>query len=270
MNENDIIITEITNISRGGLKPGRPFVPTRARTSHAIGFVLKGNFEYQAENTKFVVRQDEIFFIRAGYVDYSSAFECDHTSFITVDFKTLNSNFELGCPIKLDKQTEAALALFKQIYSVWLTNAPRFKMKCIGLLYDILNFLPDNAYGEQTFSTKYSKIAPAIIYLNKHYSDPKISASELANACMMSESNLNRLMRELYGCTTSGFIRYIRIQNAMNLLENLTNRVSEVASSVGYSDVYSFSHAFKLTTGYSPSDWRFSLTKNGTEDKNKA
>ncbi len=256
MPEPDIIITGINGIKRDKITADKPYIPILPRPSHALAIITSGSIEYRVEGESSVARVGELLFIKSGFVDIASAHECEESEFVTFDFRTLDDGFELARIIRIGERYEEFLRLYEQLLSLWSSGAPRRRMKCVELIYGILNRLPENTPAEQSFAEKYPKIADAVAYLNRNYANPSLSARELAEVCRMSESNLNRLVRELYGETTSGLIRQTRIRNAQNLLLSASNRVSEIANAVGYSDVYSFSHAFRAVTGKSPSEWR--------------
>ena len=51
------------------------------------------------------------------------------------------------------------------------------------------------------------------------------------------------------------YLSNIRIETAKHMLLSDNYSVSEIAESVGFSSVYSFSRSFKKTTGISPTDF---------------
>lgn len=67
---------------------------------------------------------------------------------------------------------------------------------------------------------------------------------------------LETLFRRELGEGIDAVIRRQRIERAADLLRNSPLSISEVASRAGFADAYYFSHAFKKTTGESPSRWR--------------
>lgn len=256
MKTNQIIVNKINLVKRASILAVKPYIPITARATHALAIILTGNLKYSAKDEQVVVKSGQMLFIRSGYIDCTETFECDECEFMTVDFGTANDDFELEYVIDLGNQRDAIMRLYEQSCSIWSAGMPNHQMKCFELLYGILNRLFESTHAEQVFFEKYRKIADGISMLNRRYSDSSLSVSELAAVCRMSESNLNRLIHELYGCSTFGLMRRTRIQNAQNLLVNSENRIGEVAVQVGYTDIYSFSHAFKLVVGCSPSEWR--------------
>lgn len=77
----------------------------------------------------------------------------------------------------------------------------------------------------------------------------------LARATGSSIRTLQRRLNSL-GLSYSDLQDDVRKTLALNLLENQTLALAEVAFSVGYSDVSAFNHAFRRWVGCSPSDYR--------------
>lgn len=82
------------------------------------------------------------------------------------------------------------------------------------------------------------------------------SVESLANQLFISNSNLNRKIKKLFGVTTIGLIKSIRLQNAAELLNIYNKSVSEAAMLSGFYDTAHLSHYFKPVFGYSPNDYR--------------
>jgi AraC-like DNA-binding protein len=77
----------------------------------------------------------------------------------------------------------------------------------------------------------------------------------LARATGTSVRTLQRRLNDL-GVTYSDLQDDVRRTLSLNLLENQTLALAEIAFSVGYSDVSAFTHAFRRWVGQSPGDYR--------------
>jgi AraC-like DNA-binding protein len=69
----------------------------------------------------------------------------------------------------------------------------------------------------------------------------------------MSRSSLHRKIVDQAGCSPGELIRQIRMQLGKQLLLAGSDNVSEVAYSVGYSSLSSFSRAYRQYYGIAPS-----------------
>ena len=77
----------------------------------------------------------------------------------------------------------------------------------------------------------------------------------LAKAMGMSVRTLQRRLKEA-GLSYSNVQEDVRKTLALNLLENETLALAEIAFSLGYSEVSAFNHAFRRWVGQTPGDYR--------------
>lgn len=83
----------------------------------------------------------------------------------------------------------------------------------------------------------------------------------IAEATGVSVRTLQRRLKEA-GVSYSDLQNDVRKTLALNLLENETMALAEIAFALGYSEVSAFNHAFRRWTGQSPSDYRRRRTKS--------
>lgn len=103
--------------------------------------------------------------------------------------------------------------------------------------------------------TKTSIVTDAIKYVQAHYREP-ITAEKLAGRYDCSTSYLSRLFRNQIGLGPIEYLIHERVHRAKQLLLKSDARIQDVASKVGYADVYYFSRLFKKHTGRSPLQFR--------------
>ena len=75
---------------------------------------------------------------------------------------------------------------------------------------------------------------------------------KLARLVGLTHTKLNRGFREIYGTTVFSYLRKIRLERARLLLEEQRMNVTEVAFTVGYNSLPSFSTAFSKHFGVKP------------------
>ncbi|MBN8880492.1 MAG: helix-turn-helix transcriptional regulator [Sphingobacteriales bacterium] len=80
----------------------------------------------------------------------------------------------------------------------------------------------------------------------------KISIQSLKERFHISERTLERQFQKKFDQSLRNYIRNKRLERALLILSIENNSVSEVASRLGYYDVYSFSKIFTDQYGYSP------------------
>jgi len=78
----------------------------------------------------------------------------------------------------------------------------------------------------------------------------------LAQFLGYSEKYCSDLFRLTMGESFSRYLKRQRTDAAVTLLKNTDKSIADIASSLGFSDQFSFSHFFKRATGRSPRDFR--------------
>lgn len=78
----------------------------------------------------------------------------------------------------------------------------------------------------------------------------------LANFLGYSEKYCSDLFYRIMGESFSGYMRRHRVERAQSLLTTTAQTLAEVATAVGFSDQFAFSHFFKRATGHSPREIR--------------
>lgn len=82
-----------------------------------------------------------------------------------------------------------------------------------------------------------------------------LGLESLAARIHLSPRQLQRRIRQRYGCGVSELVARVRMHEAQRLLGSRRS-VAEIASRCGYADVDAFSRAFLRRTGLRPAEWR--------------
>ena len=100
-----------------------------------------------------------------------------------------------------------------------------------------------------------SRILPAVRYIEEHCTE-NIYVDDMAKLCFISPSQLRRLFLKELGMSPIEFKNKKRMELAINMLKYTYSRISEIADSVGFDNVYVFSRVFTKHFGISPSKYR--------------
>ncbi|UWX55495.1 ATP-binding protein [Maribacter litopenaei] len=90
--------------------------------------------------------------------------------------------------------------------------------------------------------------------INEHPEDSSFSVELLASSVGFSRAQLHRKLKALTNKSANQLISGIRLNTAYKLLQNSTGNVSEIAYSVGFSNLSYFAKSFKEKFGISPSE----------------
>lgn len=102
---------------------------------------------------------------------------------------------------------------------------------------------------------QYHRIQAAVRYINDNYRN-EIRLEDVAKETAMSPAHLSRIFRKVMGLSYQEYINSRRITKAQNLLRTSAQSATEIAFSLGFSDVTGFGRLFKKLTGYTPSAFR--------------
>ncbi|WP_299336298.1 helix-turn-helix domain-containing protein [uncultured Psychroserpens sp.] len=105
-----------------------------------------------------------------------------------------------------------------------------------------------------SYQGKFIEQAEALILEN--ISNEQFGVSELADLMNMSRSNLLRKIKKQTQGSASQFIREVRLQKGMKLLQETEFTISEISYQVGFSNNSYFTKCFRDYYGYSPGEAR--------------
>ena len=91
--------------------------------------------------------------------------------------------------------------------------------------------------------------------INKNLSDSDFNVDMLTQEVGISRAQLHRKMKEMTGISTSEFLRNIRLEQAARLLKEQKINVTQVAYTVGFSNLAHFSTIFRKHFGVAPSEY---------------
>jgi CheY-like chemotaxis protein/anti-sigma regulatory factor (Ser/Thr protein kinase) len=131
-------------------------------------------------------------------------------------------------------------------------------------LFKTRNELHDYFFNEITLKKNTLKIAPehkeflnnCIAVVEQHLDNDQFSIKTLATEMGMSHSFLYKKIRLISGQSVTGFIRYIRLRKAAELMIKTDCNVNQAAYQVGISDTKYFRNHFHKLFGINPSEYR--------------
>ena len=91
--------------------------------------------------------------------------------------------------------------------------------------------------------------------VNEHLSDSNFNVETMTKEVGISRAQLHRKMKEMTGLSVSEFVRNIRLEQAVRLLKEQKINVTQVAYTVGFSNLAHFSTVFRKQFGVSPSEY---------------
>ncbi len=105
-------------------------------------------------------------------------------------------------------------------------------------------------------STTRKVILEAKQYIQEHYQDPELSMEVICRELHMSPAYFSTLFRRQTGQTCVAYLTEVRLNKAVELLNETKDKTYVIAQKVGYQEQNYFSYVFKKKFGVSPTKFR--------------
>jgi AraC-like DNA-binding protein len=243
MNDKNIRIEKFKNIIYVKDKKGR-VLSFQSRHASCFIITLKGRLKFTFDDRIIITDRTQGIFIPEG-VAYTN--EClEGAESITVNFHIANSNVS---PCILSSMNEKwAMDFYREICQKAYENTERAQYYLLSKLYQLAYLLIRTDHKK---SAKEILAEKARSYMQSELARQSLQIDEVAAFCNVSAVYLRKIVKEIYHKTPFHILTELRMNKACEMiLEKRT--IKEIALSVGYSDVYQFSRAYKHYFGYAP------------------
>ncbi|MFC0274832.1 AraC family transcriptional regulator [Metabacillus herbersteinensis] len=230
----------------------------------SIHCILSGSGTYINEGKQHSIKSGDVFFLFANHTHsyYTSQQELLEMFWIAFDgrqarpmLSKLGITEESTCvheilTTKIRKTTEDLIILFKEY-----DENKQFKK--ISLIYELF----DNLYEEISKKNipkpkkKNDWIQNGIDYIEMYYSEG-ITVADIAEYVGINRTHFSNMFTKRVGTSPYSYLQRKIMNRAVELLSTTQNSITEIALSLCFSDVYSFSRSFKNYYGMSPTDFR--------------
>lgn len=211
-----------------------------------IGIILKGNGTYIYLNKKLTVNTGDVVFIPENIYCYSEWRGEPNIEVVYIscfihydDFRYEPQIIHCDNNIKNDLLTISGLLSSDYIEC----------LKAYSLFYNVLQTIlpqmsPSNIAHNKTLQT-------AIEYITHNWNQ-NFSVSDVAKQCCISESTLYHLFQKELGQTPVRFLNSIKINIAIDYLENHNYSIATISQLVGFNSENHFRKVFFDFTGMTP------------------
>lgn len=230
--------------------PGFTFGPV-VRDSYTIQYVYSGRGTVYKGNSKFAVGPTQCFILRPGETFRLQADVLNPWTYIWVGFRTT-----LDAP-ELSGQDVFAGKDFENLFlSIANCNKPAnrpLEPLLLSYIWKLLFSLQQmNTPADKTYKKAEEYVEQACLLISSNYAS--INVQKIAQKLHLNRSYLSRIFKESTGISIQSYLTNTRLQAARSLiLQDYT--VSQASTMVGYSDIASFSRAFKSYYKVSPKQY---------------
>lgn len=154
-------------------------------------------------------------------------------------------------------QSASYVSISEQMVREFTMRKPMYKDWCASCLYQLLSLVGRKYVLRQCKidTRSESRINAACRQIYESISAPP-SVSELASKCCLSPSRFIHLFKEVTGLSFTGYIAFIRIEKAKEMLAFTDLSIYDISLALGYEDQNYFSRYFRKVEGCSPTEYR--------------
>ncbi|UQZ81038.1 Arabinose operon regulatory protein [Paenibacillus konkukensis] len=229
-----------------------------------VAYVLNGQGSIQVDSLCYSPKQGDVFILPKGSYHEVSADpnQQQHWTYLWYNLRgnslRLLETFRLQSTILVpDVPLEP---LFRKSFELMQNEKPDNEQLHIQLLMNCTEIMAHLA----NILEKRKSILPFRVQQMKQYLDRQdlesFHSGRMSRHFAMSFKQMNRLFKKEIGTTVYDYIMIKKMNTAKLLLMDTDLSVSEIAYRIGYSEPHYFSNLFKKKTGFSPTDYRKSMT----------
>ena len=253
----------VYSMGREDTAPGKIIGPC-VRSKYVIHYVLKGSGTFNgipiSRGNGFLICPNE----PHHYIsDKDSPLSYGWISFFGYGTEKLlqKAGFELKNQVFNCDWIESLDILFDKLCNNQFPDADTAEY-LIGCFHMMMSFHIKNHNAKNTTmyhqSAAKEHVGCAVKFINDNYYR-NITVADVAAACCISAHYLSNIFKNEIGFPPQKYLLNIRMEQASELLYMDNLSITDIANSVGYSDVLAFSKMFHKHFGESPSSYRAKL-----------
>ena len=259
--QNDPVVTKVTTAVFVPAGSGAPV--HKLRSAHGLAFNVDHTTTYRFQD-------GQVLHCGSGaciYLPQGSTYTVDKTAkredagagVYCINFLLAEPVGDKPCVIQV-RGYDGLLSHFMKAEKAWRQKAPGFREEAFSRLYSIFWGLQQEQQGISQRDKALAALAPALSYINDHYTQQNIELADLARLCGVSQPYLRRLFQAAFRVPPAVYVRNKRLKYAKELLSTGEYSVTDASVLAGFNDTAYFSREFKSYTGMTPSEY----SKNGS------
>jgi len=221
--------------------PGQAWGPV-AKDWYVLHFVVFGKGKFKTERGIYSISQDDIFIIKPDEITYYEADEDEPWEYIWISFyskvslpKALKENDVLKAPY-LKYIFEGAISRPDS-----LENGRGYEELLLAKIWELFSLVKLN---ESTAPSQGGYVKKALSIIEYEF-QTGITAASIADRLHLNRSYFTKMFTEAMKISPGKYLHKYRMNRAAQFLRSKKYSISVVATSVGFSDVFSFARAFK-------------------------
>jgi AraC-like DNA-binding protein len=146
--------------------------------------------------------------------------------------------------------------LLKEICAEAVRAQPYGIVRMSGLMMEVIAEILRGQEGLLTSHAAHIPVLEKAAHLLQQHCHETHSLDTIARQHGLSPSHFRQLFHTHFRCSPRTYLRKARIEKSCRLMMGSAMTLSQIASSVGFESIHSFSKAFHETEGITPSEYR--------------
>jgi len=215
---------------------------------YSMRLVLNGKGRLYTEEMSGRLQEGTVFFTfpHVSYnIDMDENFKCMYITFYGLRAQELFQRFRVSPENCIFEGYDGLLVFWQNC----LSKANESNMDLISesvLLYTFAQISSPINIGKQRL------VDNILEYIEKNFNDVSLSLSTMAENLGYNPKYVSAVFKDKMGISYTKYVKKIRIQHAVFLMEHGITTVKNLALLCGFTDPYYFSNVFKAVVGMSP------------------
>jgi AraC-like DNA-binding protein len=249
-------------IGRNKLGPDFRFGP-RIIDYYGLHFVMEGKLRHIYGEHQIELTKGDVFCVYPGVVYRHFRIPSDSALeliWVSVDGEQAPlllemAGFNRSSPFVrgvIGKELETSLL---HLFSQPEDNSNRRQVELYAAIYRLFSLMIPQEDTVKSDAGPANWVPRSIEYMNTHYTE-NINVQDVAAYISVHRAYFSKVFAEQTGMTPIQYLQKLRMERAVQLLQHTSHSVTEIAMSLSYPDLYSFTRAFSKYYGASPSKLR--------------
>jgi AraC-like DNA-binding protein len=234
----------------------------RALEHYSIHFIMDGKVELNHGLNRFVLSKGDSFCMFPGIIYRYRYVQSDRPlSMIWISFDGTQSStlltrtgFHESAPFLRQVITNELKHTIQNLFMI-STEGVRGQLQLQSLLYSIFSHMilsDESAISSEGFTQWVSN---SIEYMKVHYTEG-ITVQDVAANASLHRAYFSKIFTQQIGISPKQYLEKLKMEKSLELLRSTRYTINEISLTLGYSDPYTFTHAFSRYHGIPPGKWR--------------
>ena len=249
--------------------PGHGYGPT-FRTYHLFHFVTRGEGRLKTGGETYRLGPGDAFLIPAEQLSYYEASDVNPWSYSWAGVTGLRAGWCVQQILEVAPERYVLRGLDTEKYAASIQKAAHLEgtntanyYRVGATLCELFSYLATDlpALGASGYTGSLARRIK--FYLDARYTE-RLHLNDVAAQFHVHPNHLSRLFRAEFGIAPKQYLMQRKLEKAELLLRETDTSVNLIAVSLGFEDQHSFSRAFKIYKGISPTEYRRNQAAEGT------